>query len=298
MTPDVRMGFFAGISAYFMWGVMPIYFKFIQHIAPTDILGYRILWSIPTGMLLLAIAGRLRDLPVVFRSRNALWLMASSFVIGLNWLIYIWAVNNAHIMQASLGYFMNPLVNVGIGAIFLSERLRPLQWGAVAIAATGVAIETFVLGELPWVSLVLCFSFAFYGLIRRRVQVDSRVGLTAEVLILLPAVLIWFAATSGQDRAFMGEGLRDFLVLALAGPVSAIPLILFALGAKRLRFSTIGIMQYLAPSLQFLTGLGFGETLTPTRLITFAFIWTALVIFTLDALGHERQMRRAAMRPT
>lgn len=297
MSSDVRMGFIAGLSAYFIWGILPIYFKFIQHMWALDILGHRIIWSIPTGMLLLVVAGRFRDLLAVFRSRNLLWLIASSFLIAANWLIYIWAVNNARIMEASLGYFMNPLVNVAIGSDLLSERLRPLQWGAVALAAIGVAIETALVGRLPWVSLVLCFSFATYGLIRRRVQVDSRVGLTAEVLILLPAVLIWFAVSSSEVRPVLGTGVWDFVFLMLAGPVTAVPLILFALGAKRLRFSTLGIMQYLAPSLQFLTALAFGEVLSPTRLITFGCIWTALLIFTADAYGHDRQMRRAAARP-
>ena len=200
-------------------------------------------------------------------------------------------------MEASLGYYMNPLVNVAIAALFLSERLRRLQWVAVGLAAIAVSVETYALGQLPWVSLVLCVTFAGYGLIRRRVQVDSRVGFTIEVLVLLPLALIWFAAAFGTGRNAMGNDGLDMFLLALAGPITATPLILFALAAKRLKFSTIGIMQYLGPSLQFIVALIYGETLTPLRFVTFGLIWLAVVIFSLDAFGEDRKQKRSAMRP-
>ncbi len=298
MSPDQRFGFMSGLGAYFMWGLLPLYLKLLDHIAPTDILAHRVVWSVPTGALLLIFAGRFRELFAMLRRPSTLWLVLSSALIAGNWLTYIWAVTNDRIIEASLGYFLNPLVNVAIGAVFLSEKLRRLQWVAVGIAALAVVVETIALGRLPWVSLILCFSFATYGYIRRQVQVDSRVGLTLEVLFLLPVALIWLAIVAQQGGSLIGGSIGNLFMLMLAGPATAFPLILFALAAKRLKFSTIGIMQYLGPSMQFLLALAFGETLTPLRLVTFSLILVAVILFSLDAFGHDRQMRRSALRPT
>ncbi|MAP96477.1 MAG: protein RarD [Ponticaulis sp.] len=296
MTPDIRLGFAAGLGAYLIWGFLPVFFKMFPGVAPEDILAHRILWSMPTGIGLILIAGRWSEFMRLFKSRDILWLVASAFLIALNWLTYIWAIGQDRIMETSLGYFMNPLANIAVAAIFLSEKLRRVQWVAVSIAVLAVGAETFALGHLPWVSLVLCFSFCFYGVIRRRVQTDSRIGFTVEVLVLLPIVLLWFGVAMGEGRSTWGHDMVQNVLLVLAGPLTAIPLILFAIGAKRLRFSTIGIMQYIAPSLQFLCALAFGEQLTPQRMVTFALIWVALVIFSVDAYGNERRMRRAMTR--
>lgn len=298
MTTDVRMGFFSGLGAYLIWGFLPVYFKIVQHISAVDILAHRVLWSLPMGLLLIVIARRWTEFLRFLKSKHALWLIVSSVFIGGNWLTYIWAIGEARVMEASLGYFLNPLINVAVASIFLSERLRTVQWVAVAIAAIAVGVETFALGRLPWVSLVLGFSFCVYGLIRRRVQTDSRIGFTLEVLCLMPIVLFWFGHAASSGRNAWGEGPTDFLLLVLAGPVTAIPLMLFALAAKRLRFSTVGIMQYIAPSIQFLCALAFGEALTPLRAVTFSLIAVALIIFSVDAFGNERRMRRASLRPT
>ena len=297
MSSDVRFGFFAGLGAYLIWGFLPVYFKLVDLIPAMDVLGHRILWSVPMGFALILIAGRFREFTALLKSRDALWILLSAVLIGLNWLTYIWAINQQRILEASLGYYLNPLANIAVASIFLSERLRKWQWVAVFIASVAVLMETIALGRLPWVSLVLCFSFCFYGLIRRNVKTDSRVGFTLEVLFLLPAVLIWFAVTAQGDHGGFGTDLGDTLILILAGPVTAIPLMLFALGAKRLRFSTIGIMQYLAPSLQLVCAIAYGEELTPKRLITFSLIWCALLIFSVDAFGNERRSRRATVRP-
>ena len=297
MSPDVRFGFLAGLGAYLIWGFLPVYFKLIHHVPAIDVLGHRILWSVPMGFGLLLIAGRFKEFIQLLKSKDALWILLSALLIGGNWLTYIWAIGESRIMEASLGYYLNPLANVAIASIFLSERLRKWQWVAVSIASVAVLLETLALGRLPWISLVLCFSFCFYGLIRRNVKTDSRVGFTLEVLFLLPAVLIWFAVSPGDSHGGFGTSAYDTIVLILAGPVTAIPLMLFALAAKRLRFSTIGIMQYIAPSLQLMCAIAYGEELTPKRLITFSLIWLALVIFSVDAFGNERRMRRAAVRP-
>lgn len=294
MTPDLRMGLIAGMGAYLIWGLLPLYFHTLIHIAPEDILAHRVLWSIPTAFALILVAKRWDEFLGLFRRKVVFWLFASAVLIGINWLVYIWAVANARVMEAALGYYMNPLINVAVGAIFLSERLRKWQWVAVALAAVAVCVEASALGRFPWVSLVLSFSFAAYSLIRRQVQIDSRVGFTVEVLLLAPIAAIWLAMAVEANRNTVGNGGFDWVLLALAGPITAIPLILFAVAAKRLRFSTIGIMQYFAPSLQFLIALAFGEPLTPLRAVTFLLIWAAIIVFSVDAFGHERRMRLAA----
>ena len=298
MSPDQRFGFMSGLGAYFMWGLLPLYLKLLDHIAPTESLAHRVVWAVPTGALLLIVAGRFHEIFAMLWRPSTLWLVLSSALIAGNWLTYIWAVTNDRIIEASLGYFLNPLVNVAIGAVFLSEKLRRLQWFAVSIAAIAVIVETIALGRLPWVSLILCFSFATYGYIRRQVQVDGRVGLTLEVLFLLPVALIWLAIVAQQGGSLIGGSIPNLLMLMLAGPATAFPLILFALAAKRLKFSTIGIMQYLGPTMQFLLALAFGETLTSLRLVTFSLILVAVILFSLDAYGHDRHLRRSALRPT
>ncbi|MAK60051.1 MAG: protein RarD [Ponticaulis sp.] len=298
MKPDIQMGLMSGLGAYLIWGFLPVFFKFVQHIASVDILAHRVFWSLPMGLLLIVLAGRWTECLRFVRSKDALWMMLSAVFIACNWLVYIWAIGEARVMEASLGYFLNPLINVAVASIFLSERLRIVQWTAVAIAAVAVAVETLALGRLPWVSLVLGFSFCAYGLIRRRVQTDSRIGFTLEVLFLMPLVLFWFGYSASSGRNAWGDGMGDFFLLVMAGPVTAIPLMLFALAAKRLRFSTVGIMQYIAPSLQFMIALAYGEELTPLRAVTFSLIALALIIFSVDAFGNERRMRRASLRPT
>lgn len=294
MNQEQRFGFLSGMGAYFIWGFLPLYLTLLRHVSAVDVLSHRVVWSIPTALILITIGSRWNELFRMLQSRNALWLILSSAVIGTNWLIYIWAVGQGRIMEASLGYFINPLVNVAIASIFLSERLRRLQWVAIGFAVIAVLIETFALGRLPWVSLVLAGSFSVYGLIRRKLVVDSRVGFSIEVLVLFPIALIWMLIAAQNGRSFYGDGLGDMLLLMLAGPVTAVPLLLFALAAKRLRFSTIGIMQYLGPSLQFLVALGLGETLTPLRGLTFVLIWIGVMIFSFDAFRNDRAQRRQA----
>ena len=199
-------------------------------------------------------------------------------------------------MEASLGYYINPLVNVLIGAVFFAERLRPAQWAAVGLAGIGVAVMTSALGYLPWVALVLCFTFAFYSIIRKQVQVDSRAGFVVEAALLAPLALMWMGWFVGQPGGrLIGDGGWDIPLLLVSGPITAVPLILFAIAAKRLRLSTIGMMQYLGPTLQFLISvLIFKEAFGLTHAIAFAFIWTALIVFTIDSLVGEAKARRLA----
>ena len=296
MSPALRLGFFCCLGCYTIWGCLPLYFRALGHIQPSEMLAHRIIWSVPTGLILIVIARNWRDLRAALTRQHVLWLSVSALLIGLNWLVYIWAVSQQRVMEASLGYYINPLINVLIGAVFFSERLRPAQWLAVGIAGMGVAAMTVALGYLPWVALVLCFTFAFYSVIRKQVQVDSRAGFVVEAALLAPLAMIWLGWFVGQPGGrLFGEGGWDIPLLLASGPITAVPLILFAIAAKRLRLSTIGMMQYLGPTLQFLISVFvFKEAFGLTHAIAFGFIWSALIVFTTDSLMGDAKARRLA----
>ncbi|MCA8900146.1 MAG: EamA family transporter RarD [Hyphomonas sp.] len=291
-----RFGFLTGLGAYFIWGSLPLYIRMMRHIQPQELLAHRIIWSVPTALVLIAIARNWRDIRAAFRWNTLKWLALSSVLIGSNWATYIWAVNADRNLEASLGYYINPLVNVLFGMLIFGERLRRAQWAAVGIATIGVAVMASAIGHMPWVSLFLCFTFGFYAVIRKKVLIDSRAGFLAEVAVLAPVALLYLAWFSQQPggRAF-GTGPGDVPLLMLAGPITAFPLILFALAAKRLKLSTIGMMQYIGPTLQFLIAIFvFREAFTPTHAVAFGFIWMALVVFTTDSLLGEAKARRLA----
>lgn len=296
MSSNLRLGFLCCLGCYTIWGCLPLYFRVLDHISPMEMLAHRIIWSVPTGLILIVIARNWAQLRAALTRQHVLWLTLSALLIGANWLVYIWAVSQERVMEASLGYYINPLVNVLIGAVFFAERLRPAQWIAVGLAGIGVAVMTSALGYIPWVALVLCFTFAFYSVIRKQVQVDSRAGFVVEAALLAPLALLWMGWFVGQPGGrLIGDGGWDIPLLLVSGPITAVPLILFAIAAKRLRLSTIGMMQYLGPTLQFLISvLVFKETFGLTHAIAFAFIWTALIVFTIDSLMGEAKARRLA----
>ena len=296
MSSNLRLGFLCCLGCYTIWGCLPLYFRVLDHISPMEMLAHRIIWSVPTGLILIVIARNWAQLRAALTREHVLWLTLSALLIGANWLVYIWAVSQERVMEASLGYYINPLVNVLIGAVFFAERLRPAQWAAVGLAGIGVAVMTSALGYLPWVALVLCFTFAFYSIIRKQVQVDSRAGFVVEAALLAPLALMWMGWFVGQPGGrLIGDGGWDIPLLLVSGPITAVPLILFAIAAKRLRLSTIGMMQYLGPTLQFLISvLIFKEAFGLTHAIAFAFIWTALIVFTIDSLVGEAKARRLA----
>ncbi|MEO0754151.1 MAG: EamA family transporter RarD, partial [Pseudomonadota bacterium] len=243
----------------------------------------------------LAISSRWDDLRLALTPGKLKWLLLSGCMIGANWFLYIWAVGEDRVMEASLGYYINPLVNVLIGFVFLSERLRVAQWIAVGLAAIGVLIMTAAFGRFPWVSLVLCLTFAIYSLIRKQVQVDARAGFVVEAAMLLPVAAGWLihrGTLVGAD--VLGQSVTDIPLLILSGPITAVPLILFAIAAKRLMLSTVGMFQYLAPTLQFLIALLLGEPFGLTHAIAFGFIWAALILFTTDSVLGNRRARRLA----
>lgn len=297
MSPALRLGFPAALLAYLIWGSLPLYIRAMQHVGAFELLAHRILWSVPTAILFIAVAANWRDVRAAFTGSNIKWLTVSGLLIGANWAIYIWAVNAGRTMEASLGYYINPLVNVLFGMLIFSERLRIAQWAAVAIAAIGVGVMTFAFSAVPWVALALCMTFACYSVIRKKVAIDSRAGFLVEVALLAPVALLWlawFATTQPEGRWLAGGGL-DIPMLMAAGPITAIPLILFALAAKRLRFSTIGMMQYIGPTIQFLIAVVvFREPFGSVHAIAFGFIWLALIVFTADSLMGDAKARRLA----
>jgi chloramphenicol-sensitive protein RarD len=282
-NPETRAGLFAAMAAYGLWGFLPLYFQFLGDMPPLVILAHRIVWSVPTALILVIAAGKWGEFAGVFRAPRLLFtLLASSIAIAANWTIYIWAVTNHRVLEGSLGYYINPLIVFLFAALFFGERFRPLQILAVGIAAAGVLNQTLVVGEFPWVSLSLAISFAVYGAIRKTTNVDSRIGFGLEALwLFIPsAAYLFFFLPSGV--AAFGSGDPGFVtLLLLAGPLTATPLILFAMGARRLKLSTIGILQYIAPSVQFVIAIAMGEPFTPGHAVTFGLIWTGVLLFTL-----------------
>ncbi len=283
MNAETRAGLFAAIAAYGLWGFLPLYFQFLGDMPPLVILAHRIVWSVPTALILVIAAGKWGEFAGVFRAPRMLFtLLASSIAIAANWTIYIWAVTNHRVLEGSLGYYINPLIVFLFAAMFFGERFRPLQLLAVGIAAAGVLNQTLVVGQFPFVSLSLAFSFAIYGAIRKTTNVDSRIGFGLEALWLFLPALAYLVFFLPPGVAAFGSGEPGFIaLLLLAGPLTATPLILFAMGARRLRMSTIGVLQFIAPTVQLFIGIAMGEAFTVGHAVTFGMIWTGVLIFTL-----------------
>jgi chloramphenicol-sensitive protein RarD len=291
-----RRGYILGLSAYIIWGLFPIYFKLLASVPALEIIVNRAIWSAISGSVLLLVWKHpgwwreLRDNP-----RRLAILAGSGTLIAGNWLIYVWAVNNNHMVEASLGYFINPLINVMLGLVLLRERLRPLQWMAVLLALVGVAQQVWQVGSLPWISLALAFSFGFYGLIRKQAPVAALPGLVVETWILVPLAVGWLLfnpmAHSAQPAFWTTS---EAIWLAMAGPVTLVPLVCFNAAARHLPYATLGFLQYIAPTLVLsLAVLMFGEHMPSATLVTFLFIWVGLIIYTVDGwLAMKRRAQR------
>jgi chloramphenicol-sensitive protein RarD len=287
----VREGLIAALIAYLLWGVMPIYFKIVASVDPFEVFSHRILWAIPFGALIIGFRSQWREVRNTLSDPRTLgWLAASSLVIGVNWLVYIFAIQANQIFEASLGYYINPLLNMVFGVVFFGERLRRLQGVAVASAFIGVMVLTIKGGQIPWVSLALAFTFCTYGIIRKRVNIGGMPGLFIETILLAPFAIVCFAwiSANGQTAFASGDTSLSFW-LVLAGPLTALPLLFFALAARRLTLTTIGFMQFLAPSMAFVIGIYYGEPLTTAHLTCFGFIWLAVVFFITDAVMSAKK---------
>lgn len=292
--PPVHSGLAAALGAFLIWGLLPIYWKSLDHVPALQITAHRLAWCCVwvVGLLLIT-RGTRWWAALIARPRVMRNLTVSAGFIGVNWFVYIWAVNSGHIVETSLGYFINPLVNVVFGVVLFAERLNPRQWTAVAIAAAGVAYMTIDHGRLPWIALVLAGSFGLYSVIRKVTDVDSVSGLAWESLVYLPFVTAWLIWLGMQGGGSFGQaGALTNGLLIFAGALTAVPLILFSVAARRVPLSTIGVMQYLAPTLQLGCGtLIYGEPFTTTEAIGFGCIWTALAIYTIDGLRSRWRAR-------
>ncbi len=289
---ETRKGILLALAAYGFWGMVPLYFKAVRAVPPLEILAHRVVWSVPLVALLISLLGSWEGVRGALRSPRTLGTLAlSATLVATNWFTFIYGVNHDRILETSLGYYINPLVNVVLGMAFLRERLTRLQAVSVLLAATGTLYLALSYGRPPWISLIVAFTFGFYGLLRKTVRVDSMGGLLVETTLLAPLAL-GFLAVMGARHAgtFLAGGARISLLLILSGAVTALPLIWFASAARKLPYSVIGLCQYLAPSLTFLMAVFlYDEPFTRPHAVAFGCIWTALAIFTADMWQRQRK---------
>jgi chloramphenicol-sensitive protein RarD len=295
-VPDARRGFVYGVAAYLLWGLFPLYWPLLEPAGAVEILAHRVAWSVVTMLVVAAASRRLPHLRALFgrrRARNL--LLVAAVVIAVNWGTYIYGVNNHRVVETSLGYIINPLVTVLMGVLILRERLRPWKWAAIMIAAVavlGIAVEY---GHPPWVALTLAFSFGTYGLAKKQAGVDAVESLTFETLVLAPVALGYLLWLGGSGN-FVGHGVGHSFLLASTGVVTAVPLLCFGAAAIRVPMTTLGLLQYLAPILQFLLGVTvLDEHMSAMRWVGFGLVWVALVMFTIEAGQYRRRQTRLAL---
>jgi chloramphenicol-sensitive protein RarD len=279
-------GLALGLAAYALWGVLPVYFKALAGVAATDIVAHRIVWSLPFLAVLILIGGQSQAVRAALRNRRAMGILTlTATLIGINWLLYVYAVTSGHILAASLGYYLNPIANVLLGRFILKERLTGAQWIAVALALCGVlALAIGALGQL-WISLTLCVSFALYGLLRKIAPVESLPGLAVETALLFPLAIVWLGWGAMTGGAIFGTTTAEAWLLTLAGIISTTPLLLFTAAARRLRYSTLGMLQFIAPTVQFILAVAlYGERFTTAHAIAFGAIWVAIGIYVVSLL--------------
>ena len=287
---EEKRGFWFGLGAYGLWGVLPIYFKAIDEVGSIDIVAHRVIWSVPFLFLLLFTFGGARELRRVVREPRTIGFLAvTAVLIATNWLLYVYAVVSGHILAGSLGYYLNPLVNVLMGRLILKEKLSWLQWAAVAIAAVGVSGLAFQAAGQLWISLILAITFATYGLMRKIAPVEATAGLTVETTLILPLALAWLGWGLAQGLPVFGTTDVETTLLLLAGVATTVPLILFTAAARRLRYSTLGLLQFIAPTLQFLIAVViYGEAFTSWHAVAFGSIWLALALYVIALARHAR----------
>jgi chloramphenicol-sensitive protein RarD len=288
-APSRSRGLVAALAAYLSWGAFPLYFKALAAVPPVQILAHRVLWSAVFLCGLVTLRRRWGEALEVLRGGRLPIYVVTTLLISGNWLLFIWAVNTGRILEASLGYFVNPLVNVLLGALFLRERLSRRQALAIALAGAGVLALVVRLGAFPWVSLALALTFALYALLRKKAHIDAVVGLLVETLLLAPVALLYLAALARAGQGAFGAAPATTALLALAGVVTAVPLIWFAVGVRALRLSTMGLVQYVTPTCQFLLAVAlYRERFTAAHAVAFGCIWASLALYTFDALRGRR----------
>lgn len=291
----IRLGLMCGVAAYLIWGFFPVYIRSVASVAPAEIVAHRILWSVPFGALLIALRRQWGDVFAAASNLKVLGTLAiAALAITANWLLYVYAVSSGRVLEASLGYYINPLTFIAAGVFVLHERLSRTQIVAVALAALGVLILTVGVGAFPWISIILACSFGMYGYLRKTAPVGALPGLFIETCLLSPAAAFYLFLLAGKGAlAFGAQGTSTDLLLVLAGPITVAPLVLFALAARRLKLSTLGFLQYIAPTGQFLLGLHYGEKFTVFHGACFGLIWLALALISFDAVRRNRAERLA-----
>lgn len=294
---EYKQGIIYALSAYIMWGVAPLYFKIIEDVAPLDILLHRVVWSFLFILTILLVTVRFKNIRALLKQRKKIGLLVvTSLLIAVNWLIFIWSVTNGHMLDASLGYYINPIFNVLLGTVFLQEKLRKMQWVAVLLAVCAVLIELLVFGSIPWVSISLAVTFGFYGLLRKKIQADAMSGLFIETLILLPLALAYVVfIDSSSLQSFVAEGISFSLILIASGVVTTLPLLAFSAAAIRIPLSTLGFIQYIGPSLMLLLAVFmYNEPIGEHKLLSFGFIWLALIVYTADGYRFRNKQKAIA----
>jgi chloramphenicol-sensitive protein RarD len=291
----LNKGVFYAFAAYGIWGFFPLYFKALQQVPALQMLSHRVVWSVVLLVLLISLMrswGGLRD---TITKKVLLTYLVAALLLGVNWYVYIWAVNAGFIVETSLGYFINPLVNVLLGTVLLRERLKPFQWIPIGLATLGVLYLTASYGRLPWIALSLAFTFGLYGLVKKLAPLNSIHGLTLETVILfVPAMAYLLTMESSGSGMFGHLGLRTDLLIALSGVLTTLPLLFFASAAHRIPLTTMGLIQYIAPTIQFLIGvLVYHEPFTQARVIGFSIIWTALILYSASNLFERWKTRRS-----
>ncbi|GHB71005.1 putative transporter [Psychrosphaera saromensis] len=296
MNTNAKQGVLLAIAAYLMWGIIPAYFKLLNSMVPTEILMHRIIWSSLLLMIIISVKKNWSQISSILKKpKTLLILIASASILAFNWWLFIWAINNNHLLDASLGYYINPLLNVALGMFFLGERLSKLQYAAVGLAFVGVTIQVVTFGSFPVVAFALAISFSVYGLIRKTVSVDSVSGLLMESLLLtIPAVLYWWFMVP-TDASNMANNTIGFnLLIMAAGLITTAPLLCFVAAARRLNYSTMGFFQYIGPSIMFMFAVFiYGEKVGEDRWVTFGFIWTALIIYSVASILKMKKDRKS-----
>jgi chloramphenicol-sensitive protein RarD len=290
-----RLGVLSGLAAYSLWGLFPLYFPLLKPAGGLEIVAHRVLWSLLfVGLLLTAVRRWSHVRALVTDRRRLLVLTGAAVLIAANWLVFVYGVNSGHVVETSLGYFINPLVSVLLGVVVFGERLRALQWTAVGIAAVAVAVLTIDYGRPPWIALTLAGTFALYGLMKKIVRTEAAPGLFVETLLVaVPAVVVLGVLHGGGDGTFGNAGTGHALLLVGSGVATAVPLLLFAAAARRIPLSTVGLLQYITPLMQLAIGVFvYDEPMPPARLAGFAIVWVALAVFTADMLRHARATSR------
>ncbi|WP_339737483.1 EamA family transporter RarD [uncultured Maricaulis sp.] len=286
---EMRRALFAGLAGYLIWGVSPLYFQLVGFADALEIVAHRVVWSLPMLFAALWFAGKLRTaFKAMSEPRVVLILLATSVLISINWLVFVHAVNHGQVLQASLGYYINPLMSVAVGVVVLREPLGPWRIAAIVLATLGVLNQIIAVGEVPWISLTLALSFTGYGYLRKIVTVDGRIGLFWETAFITPFALGAIIWMQSQGTGHFLQGPAEAGLLILAGLITIVPLLLYIIGARGLRLSTMGLLQFTAPSLQFAIGVMRGEPFTAAHLITFGFIWAGVATFAWSQLRRER----------